>query len=147
DGLPVDFIAAAVSAIGERRRTGFHTFHVLNPHDDGISQDTFVQWLEELGYSMTRAPFTAWFARFESALRALPDDARRASMLPLMEALAGQQPARAGPTLPCPQFVSATAEANVTADGQVPHLGREIIARYVTDLNAVGLLSKSETGI
>ncbi|WP_288487469.1 thioester reductase domain-containing protein [uncultured Novosphingobium sp.] len=144
DGLPVDFIAAAVSAIGERRRTGFHTFHVLNPHDDGISQDTFVQWLEELGYSMTRAPFTAWLARFEGAMRALPDDARRASMLPLMEALSGQQPVRTGPTLPCPQFVAATAQANITADGRVPHLERKIIARYVTDLKAEGLLRKSE---
>lgn len=140
DGLPVDFIAADIAAIGEIRRSGFHTFHVLNPHDDGISQDSFVEWLEQLGYTMTRAPFATWKVRFEAALRALPDEVRHASMLPLLDAVAEPQPAVDGPTLPAPRFVEATAEAGVTADGKVPHLGPELIARYVTDLKAEGLL-------
>ncbi|MGE5722355.1 MAG: thioester reductase domain-containing protein, partial [Sphingomonadales bacterium] len=141
DGLPVDFIAADIAAIGSVRRSGFHMFHVLNPHDDGISLDSFVGWLEEFGYSMTRAPFAAWLERFEAALRALPDDIRQASMLPLLDAVARQQPSVGGPTLPCPRFVEATAEAGVTGDDKVPHLGPELIARYVADLKAEGLLN------
>jgi fatty acid CoA ligase FadD9 len=139
DGLPVDFMAADIAAIGEIRRSGFHTFHVLNPHD-GISQDSFVEWLEQLGYTMTRAPFATWLTRFEAALRALPDDIRQASMLPLLDAVARQQSTVGGPTLPCPRFVEATAEAGVTGDGEVPHLGPELISRYVADLKAEGLL-------
>jgi fatty acid CoA ligase FadD9 len=140
DGLPVDFIAADMAAICRTRRSGYHSFHVLNPHDDGISQDSFVTWLEQLGYSMTRAPFEAWRSRFEAALRALPDDQRQASVLPLLDAVSHPQPAVDGPTLPCPKFVEATAEAGVTPDGKVPHLGPDLIARYVTDLKAEGLL-------
>lgn len=140
DGLPVDFIARSIAAIGEIRRSGFHTFHLLNPHDDGISQDRFVEWLEELGYSMTRAPFAVWRSRFEAALRALPDELRQASVLPLLDAMAHPQPPVNGPTLPAPRFVEATAEAGVTPDRKVPHLGRDIIARYISDLKAQGLL-------
>ncbi|SKB94619.1 carboxylic acid reductase [Sphingopyxis flava] len=141
DGLPVDFIADAVAAIGAGQDSGFATFHVLNPHDDAVSLDTFVDWLEELGYSMTRASFAQWRDRFEGALRALPDEVRQASMLPLLEAVARPQPANPGSTLPCPRFVEATARAGVTDDGQVPHLGAALIGRYVTDLKAQGLLS------
>lgn len=140
DGLPVDFIAADMAAISRIRRSGYHTFHVLNPHDDGISQDSFVTWLEQLGYSMTRAPFAAWRSRFEAALRALPDEQRQASVLPLLDAVAHPQPAFGGPTLPCPRFEEATAQAGVTPDGKVPHLGPDLIARYVADLKAEGLL-------
>lgn len=141
DGLPVDFIADAVAAIGAGGASGFSTYHVLNPHDDAVSFDTFVHWLEELGYTMTRAPFAQWRDRFEGALRALPDEVRQASMLPLLEAVARPQPANPGSTLPCPRFVEATARAGVTADGQVPHLGAALIGRYVADLKAQGLLS------
>lgn len=141
DGLPVDFIAADIAAIAAVRRSGFHTFHVLNPHDDGISLDSFVEWLEQLGYSMTRAPFATWLQRFEAALRALPDNIRQASMLALLDAVAQQQPPVAGPTLPCPRFVEATAQAGLTSNGEVPHLGPELIARYVEDLKTEGLLA------
>src|ERR1700682_4183983 len=52
DGLPVDFIAEAISSLGERTVTGFETYHVLNPYDDGIGLDEYVDWLIDAGYSI-----------------------------------------------------------------------------------------------
>jgi fatty acid CoA ligase FadD9 len=42
DGLPSDFTAASIVALGERATLGSHTYHVVNRHDDGISMDDFV---------------------------------------------------------------------------------------------------------
>jgi len=42
DGLPVDFTAEAIATMGAAATSGFHTYHVVNPHDDGISMDTFI---------------------------------------------------------------------------------------------------------
>jgi fatty acid CoA ligase FadD9 len=42
DGLPVDFIAEAIATLGGNATDGFHTYNVVNPHDDGISLDQFV---------------------------------------------------------------------------------------------------------
>ena len=57
----------------------------MNPYDDGISMDTFVDWLVEAGHPITRVPdYADWLARFETALRGLPDKQRQASLLPLL---------------------------------------------------------------
>ncbi len=45
DGLPVEFIAEAISTLGARDGDGFQTYHVMNPYDDGIGMDEFVDWL------------------------------------------------------------------------------------------------------
>lgn len=50
DGLPVDFIADAISTLGAHHSYGFETFHVMNPHDDGLGLDEFVDWLVDAGY-------------------------------------------------------------------------------------------------
>ena len=56
DGLPVEFIADAISTLGANVVDGFETYHVMNPYDDGISMDTFVDWLIEAGYPIIRVP-------------------------------------------------------------------------------------------
>ncbi len=43
DGLLVDFVAEAITTLGwevARASAGFETYHVMNPHDDGIGIDT-----------------------------------------------------------------------------------------------------------
>ena len=45
DGLPVDFIAEAVTTLGMQTTDGFRSYDVMNPYDDGISLDVFVDWL------------------------------------------------------------------------------------------------------
>ena len=54
DGLPVEFIAAAISTLGTQvldNGDGFQTYHVMNPYDDGIGLDEYVDWLVEAGYA------------------------------------------------------------------------------------------------
>src|ERR1700753_3157847 len=45
EGLPVDFLADAIAATGPRHGTGVDTSNTTNPHDDGVSLDTFVDWI------------------------------------------------------------------------------------------------------
>ncbi|WP_461079460.1 SDR family oxidoreductase [Streptomyces deserti] len=55
DGLPVDFTAAAVAALGGAQPAAeYRTFSLVNPHDDGISLDTFVDWLADAGHRIER---------------------------------------------------------------------------------------------
>src|SRR5262249_39128983 len=69
DGLPVEFVAEAVSTLGVNRDTdGFHTYHVMNPYDDGIGFDEFVDWLIDAGCSIRRiADYGDWLERFEAS--------------------------------------------------------------------------------
>ncbi|OXR44949.1 Carboxylic acid reductase [Nocardia cerradoensis] len=141
DGLPADFTAAAITALGPGADSGFETFDVLNPHDDGIGLDTFVDWLVDDGHRITRiADYADWLARFETALRALPERQRRHSVLPLLHAFRRPAPAIAGSALPAERFRAAVRAAGTGPDGDIPHLSRELIGKYVRDLTAAGLL-------
>ena len=85
DALPVEFIAEAVAALGAQVLDGFETYHVMNPHDDGIGLDEYVDWLIEAGYSIERIDdIGQWEKRFETALRALPDRQRQHSVQPVL---------------------------------------------------------------
>src|SRR6201987_5657429 len=70
DGLPVEFIAEAISTLGAQSADEFHTYHVMNPYDDGIGMDEFVDWLIEDGSPIQRiADYGEWLRRFETTLR------------------------------------------------------------------------------
>ena len=85
DGLPVDFIAEAIATLGAGLENGYQTYHVLNPYDDGIGFDQFVDWLNEAGYPIQPiADYSHWLQRFETAMRALPERQRQHSVLPLL---------------------------------------------------------------
>ncbi len=57
----------------------------MNPYDDGLGLDEFVDWLVEAGYPIQRiAEYDSWLQRFETAMRALPDRQRQYSLLPLL---------------------------------------------------------------
>jgi thioester reductase-like protein len=67
DGLPVESIATAISTVGPNVEDGYETYHVMNPYDDGISMDTFADWLIDAGYPIIRVPgYAAWLERFET---------------------------------------------------------------------------------
>ena len=88
DGLPVDFIAEAIDVIGARTTEGYQTYHVMNPHDDGIGPDEFVDWLIDAGYPIRCVKgFGNWFQQFENSLRALPQRQRQSSVLQMLRAM------------------------------------------------------------
>ncbi|MGQ4618568.1 carboxylic acid reductase [Nocardia sp. R7R-8] len=141
DGLPADFTAEAITTLGAAMGTGFHSFDVLNPHDDGRSLDEFVDWLIDAGHRIERiADYDEWVTRFETALRALPEGQRQASVLPLLHAYRRPAPAVRGSALPADKFRAAVQAAKIGADQDIPQISRELIEKYVTDLHVRGLL-------
>ena len=50
DGLPVDFVAESIITLAAKPTDEFRSFDVMNPYDDGVSLDTFVDWLIDAGH-------------------------------------------------------------------------------------------------
>jgi glycopeptidolipid biosynthesis protein len=148
DGLPVGFVAEAVAflsaRLGRPSRTEFTTYHVMNPNDDDIGLDEFVDWLIEAGYPIQRvADFDEWLDRFEGALRALPARQRQNSVLQmlLMRNSKYLQPEPyLGAYASTDRFRAAVREADIGPDGDIPRVSPPILIKYVTDLQMFGLL-------
>ncbi|MFL0181627.1 carboxylic acid reductase [Mycobacterium sp. SMC-15] len=144
DGLPVKFIAEAITTLGAKTGSlvqGFATYHVVNPHDDGLGVDEFVDWLIEAGYPIQRiADYGDWLQRFETTLRALPERQRQASLLPLLHNYQKPQPPITGSTAPTDRFRAAVRGTRIGAEKDIPHVSAAIIVKYITDLRLLGLL-------
>lgn len=145
DGLPVDFVRDSISTIGIDPASGYRTYHVVNPHDDGIGLDTFVDWMVEAGCRIERIEsYEDWFTRFETALRNLPEGIREASLLPIAESFRFQQPAVARAFAPTAEFEAAVRRAGIGSNGKIPGIGPDIIVKYVTDLESLGYLDPTD---
>ena len=141
DGLPVEFIAEAISTLGERVVDGFETYHVMNPYDDGIGLDEYVDWLIEAGYPVERVgDYAAWLQRFDTAVRALPERQRQASLLPLLHNYQRPETPIRGSIAPTDRFRSAVQDAKIGPDKDIPHVTPTVIVKYITDLQLLGLL-------
>ena len=141
DGLPVEFIAEAISTLGAQVAQGFETYHVMNPYDDGIGMDEFVDWLVEAGYSIERiGDYATWLRRFETTLRGLPDAQRQASLLPLLHNYQHPQQPLNGAMAPTVRFRTAVQDAKIGPDKDIPHISAPAIVKYATDLELLGLL-------
>jgi thioester reductase-like protein len=55
DGMPVEFVAGVIAATAAAERSGFDTYHVVNPHwNDGVSLDKIADWVESAaGFSVS----------------------------------------------------------------------------------------------
>jgi fatty acid CoA ligase FadD9 len=144
DGLPVEFIAEAISTLGAQNldsKASFQTYHVMNPYDDGIGMDQFVDWLIEDGNSIQRiAEYGDWLPRFETALRGLPEKQRNASLLPLLHNYQKPEKPINGSMAPTDRFRAAVQDTKVGPDKDIPHISPQIIAKYISDLRLLGLL-------
>ncbi|MFG2226520.1 carboxylic acid reductase [Streptomyces sp. NPDC048644] len=141
DGLPVDFTAQAIASLGDHTREEYRTFNVVNPHEDGISLDTFVDWLMAAGHPLTRIhDYDEWLDRFEAALRGLPDRQRQHSLLPLLHAFAQPEEPRPGSALPAHRFCAAVRAAALNEENDIPRLSQDLITKYVADLRSQHLL-------
>jgi fatty acid CoA ligase FadD9 len=141
DGLPVEFIAESISELGAQVVDGFQTYHVMNPYDDGIGFDEYVDWLIDAGYSVRRVgDYSTWLQRFETTLRALPERQRQYSLLPLLHNYQKPQAPLNGSMAPTDRFRAAVQEAKIGPDKDIPHVSQPVIVKYVTDLQLLGLL-------
>jgi fatty acid CoA ligase FadD9 len=141
DGLPVDFSAAAIALLGEKAHSGYCTYHVINPHDDGVSMDTFVDWLIAAGHKIKRIDdYDDWYGRFETALRGLPEKQRQQSFLPLLHQLRQPMPRAAGASMSAARFQADVRKYGVGAERDIPHLSAELIGKYLADFTHLGLL-------
>ncbi|WP_319448968.1 MULTISPECIES: non-ribosomal peptide synthetase [unclassified Mycobacterium] len=147
DGLSVDFVAEAIDTLGAQVLVGFETYHVMNPHDDGIGMDEFVDWLIDAGHPIERIEdFGEWLQRFEAGLKALPDRQRQHSVLEVLTLLlqGSHELKPADPVLGSvtrtDRFRAAVRDAKVGPDNDIPHVGAATIAQYTADLKKLGLL-------
>ena len=138
EGLPVDFIAECVVEVGASVAEGFHTFNISNPHKDGISLDSFVDWIVEAGYPVQRIDeYQDWITRFETAMRALPKDRRQESVLAVLDVYRYPAEAVDGSKIPSKKFQTAVRESG----REIPHMSADLINKYIADLRQHGLLS------
>lgn len=142
DGVPGDFTAAAITAIGgEGVVSGYRSFDVFNPHHDGVSMDTFVDWLIEAGHPIVRIDdYAQWLGRFETALKTLPEQQRQQSVLPLLKMYASPQHAIDGSALPTAEFSAAVRTSKVGDNGEIPHVSKELIVKYADDIKLLGMI-------
>jgi fatty acid CoA ligase FadD9 len=141
DGLPVEFIAEAIATLGAQNVEAFQTYHVMNPYDDGIGMDQFVDWLIEDGNSIQQiAEYGEWLQRFETSLRGLPEKQRNASLLPLLHNYQKPEHPSRGSMAPTDRFRAAVQDAKVGPDKDIPHISAPIIKKYISDLQLLGLL-------
>jgi fatty acid CoA ligase FadD9 len=141
NGLPVEFVAEAISTLGSKSGASFQTYHAMNPDDGGVGFDDFVDWLIDAGCSIQRlGDYGDWLRRFETTLRALPERQHNSSLLPLLHNY--QKPGKPinGAMAPTDRFRAAVHDAKVGADQDMPHITPHIIAKYVSDLRLLGLI-------
>ena len=143
DGLPADFVAEAIAAIGGNGLDGFRSYDVMNPHDDGVSLDVIVDWLIEEGVSIRRVSDHAeWISRFEGALRGLPEQERQRSVIALLDAFRVPEQPLLGAVAPTDVFRRAVRNAKVGPTHDIPHITVELIRKYLTDLEDLGLVKR-----
>ncbi|WP_216916496.1 carboxylic acid reductase [Nocardia noduli] len=134
DGLPVDFTAKAVAALGDGTRAGLHTYGLVNPHDDGVSLDVVIDWLGELGYVIKRThDYTSWIDATTPALQSLPD-ARQGTILPIIDRFAEPETAVRGVEIPSFEFESQIRVGTVPGYSRIPSVTPALIAKYAHDL-------------
>jgi fatty acid CoA ligase FadD9 len=139
EGLPVDFLADAIAALGAQHGNSFYTYNTTNPHNDGISLDTFVDWIIAAGYPIERIDdYSDWLNRFETAMRALPERQRAQSVLTVLDVYRQPVPAVAGSAIPGERFQTAVEKSGRA----IPHLSQQLIDKYLVDLEHLGLLSR-----
>lgn len=143
DGMPVDFLAAAIQQIGNRPWHGHRTFNTISAHlDDGVSLDVITDWVAAAGYPLQRIGDHAdWVRRFADTLRHMPDDQRQQSALPIMAYV--ERPHASRPAgVRNEAFVSAVCD--LPAGPAVPGLSADFIGKYLADLRLLGLLGQAD---
>lgn len=142
DGMPVDVVSAVL--VGAEARHGeCRIYNMENYHwDDGCSLDTFVDWIEAAGYSITRiTDYQMWFSLFREKLGQLPKEDQQHSALDIVDAFATPQPTSSG-FIRCDRFKALVASLPVGPE--LPHLSQDYINKCLEDMHLLGLINRSD---
>jgi len=142
DGLPADFIAAAMVAMSSAWGPGHATYQISNANwDDGVSLDTLIDWVETAGYPLRRIDgYADWYEAFSAKLMELPADQRQHSALPILHLWAQPIGGLEGEAGDASQFRQEVRRLKPGGDADIPHLSEAFLHKYLADLRARGLL-------
>jgi fatty acid CoA ligase FadD9 len=148
DGLPVDVVATCVVGV-DNSQTQYRTYNIENYHrNDGISLDTFVDWIEEAGHPVSRiTDYQEWFKAFKQAHGQLLEDQQKHSVLEIIDAFAIPQFTDAG-AMGCDHFQHLVD--GLLSASELPHLTQNYIEKCLQDMSLLSLIapvtdSRSET--
>ncbi|APR83696.1 Long-chain-fatty-acid--CoA ligase [Minicystis rosea] len=152
DGSPVDFVAQSIAsvAVAIERGAGVATYHVTNPHwGDGVSLDTFVDWIRSAGYPVMRIDdYGRWYEAFQERLEALPAAQKQRSPLPIIQQWA--RPARSDQRFDTTELQARlralAARPKAKVDAVFPQLTEAYMHKYLEDMMAVHIISAPERG-
>ena len=143
DGLPVDFIADTLVGIGDQTGEGVSIYNVLNYHyDDGISLDSFVDWIETAGYPVQRVKdHSVWAQQFSDKMGTLTHEQRQHSAVELMHLYNNPLP-NDERGYGCKRFKEAIR--NLPVGPEVPHLSESYIHKYLNDMVLLNLIPEAQ---
>ena len=137
DGLAMDVLAEAITAIGIGHKAGFQSYNLAGPDDAGASLDDFVDWMIDAGCAIERiATCDEWLSRFETAMLSLPEAQRQESMLAILGPYRHVQVAMGSSQLPARRFREGCAAAGLP----IGPVSAALIGKYVADLRCLGWL-------
>lgn len=138
DGVPVDAVAAIVAGVLDQTAGEVRVFNVRNYHDnDGVSLDSFVDWIKSAGYSIERvSDYKDWVTRFVQKLENLPDDQRQQSYLNIMDSVRHPRP----PYMPVQDSSKFQELVHGLPIGDVPHLSEKYVHKCLDDLRYLGII-------
>jgi hypothetical protein len=136
DGLPVDVVSETITSLVQDETSKYRTYHLVNPFDDGVSLDRFMEWLTEAGVNLLRVgEYDLWVERFKMALSVLDDDDKRASLLPLIDGFRTPEEPVRGSLIDSTDLHGALERVGI-ADRLQP-LSREFVLKSVRDIEYV----------
>ncbi len=143
DGLPVDFISNAIINLSTENSNEYITYNLVNHHDDGISLDIIVDWLQTFGFDIKRTEqYGEWIGAFESSLKQFPDSLKLHSFLPLIDSIQEPQNAVSGSAIPSDRFREAMKrQGEGIEDSFIPGITKSLIWKYALDFKALGLFA------
>jgi len=146
DGLPVDFIAAAMAALSSAGGEGLATYQVSNVHwDDGVSLDTLIDWVATAGYPVRRMEdHDAWYRAFGAALQALPAERRQHSALPILAQWARPDPGSGIGRVDARRFSAEVRRLRPGGEAGIPGLTEAFLHKYLADLRALNLIGEPD---
>ncbi len=133
DGLPVDVLAKAMIEISDYDYSGYHNFDMENyQHDDGVSLDKFVDWIETAGYPIHRIDnHMDWVKRIKDKLTTLPEHQRQQSVLDLLPAYSRPYPTKTN-SAACDNFKGLVHQLNNGQD--ISSLSEKFIHKCLADI-------------